>query len=152
MSLFETKPKKSRSDALILKHARREAREIVASANKKAAAIIEEAQLFTLEARQYANDQLMQAAKNQSELLAKAFKEEFKNHELALEDALSHEYDDVKSEIQKYKEAKLTAIDEEVKKIIKEAVESYLKNNLPFELNEDLVIKTLEYAKQKHIF
>lgn len=152
MSIFDTKPKKTKSELTSIKKARREAKEIVVEAHKKAAAIIAESELFTLEARQYANNQLMQAAKVQSELLAKNLKEEFVNHQTGLESALAEEFTAAQQEVENYKKGKTAEIDEKVRQIIKDAVADYLKNSLPVELQEDLVIKSLDYAKQKHLF
>ena len=138
---------------LELKKARRKGRAIVEEAKIKALRIIadaygEEIQKIASEiAVEFKNEAVVELGRFKKEL-----EEKIVTVEGAAEKVLDEEYEEIKREIENYRQSKIAQIDATAKEIVIDAARKILGKSLDLRAHEDLVIKALEDAKRQNLF
>jgi F0F1-type ATP synthase membrane subunit b/b' len=136
-----------------LKRARKRGRAIVEEAKIKALSII--VQAYGEEIQKIAAEIAVEF-KNEALLEVSRFKEELEKRVLVTEDAaervLDAEFDEVKKEVQSYKQAKISQIDSQAKEVLIDVTKKVLGKSIDLRAHEDLVIKSLEDAKRQNLF
>lgn len=138
---------------LELKKARRKGRALVEEAKIKALRIIadaygEEIQKIASEiAIEFKNEAVVEIGRFKKEL-----EEKIVTVEGAAEKVLDEEYEEVKREIENYRQSKIAQIDATAKEIVIDAARKILGKSIDLRAHEDLVIKALEDAKRQNLF
>ena len=136
-----------------LKKARKRGRAIVEEAKVHALSIIaqaygEEIQKIAGEiALQFKNEALVEMARFKTEL-----EEKILITEGAAEKVLAAEFEEVKKEVERYRTAKETEVDRQVKEVLTDVTKKVLGKSIDLRAHADLVIQALEDAKRQNLF
>jgi len=136
-----------------LKRARKRGRAIVEEAKIKALSIVaqaygEEIQKIAAEiAVEFKNEALVEMTRFKKEL-----EEKVVIVEGAAEKVLAEEYDEIKKEIERYKESKIAQINSTAKEVLTDVTTKVLGKSIDLRAHEDLVIQALEDAKRQNLF
>jgi F0F1-type ATP synthase membrane subunit b/b' len=136
-----------------LKKARKRGRAIVEEAKIKALSII--AQAYGEEIQKIASEIAVEF-KNEALVELTRFKKELEEKivlmEGAAEKVLAEEYDEIKSDIEKYKASKIAQIDSTAHDILIDVTKKVVGKSIDLRAHEDLVIHALEDAKRQNLF
>lgn len=136
-----------------LRRARKKGRAIIEEAKTKALSIIAEA--YGEEIQKVAGEIALQF-KNEAVLELARFKKELEEKVVTVEGAaervLEAEYDEIKKEIERYKESKIAQINSTAREVIIDATKKVLGKSIDTRAHEELLIQSLEDAKRQNLF
>jgi F0F1-type ATP synthase membrane subunit b/b' len=136
-----------------LRRARRKGRAIVEEAKIKALSIITEA--YGDEIQKIASSIAVEF-KNQAELELAEFKKDLEEKvvtiEIASEKVLGEEYDEIRKQIELYKESKMAQIDRTAREVLIDLTKNLLGKSIDLRAHEELLINSLEDAKRQNLF
>lgn len=146
----------------ILERARKHEASIIEASYEKASKIIRDAQVFNEDTKKKVLAELEKSVKDISHDIKRealegvlGFEENLNDQievqEIASQRIVFGQIDKTKKEIEDYKAAKLSEVDEKARKIIKDATREILGEAIPLDKHEEMVMKAIENAKRQNI-